>query len=627
MDSSAEHSAAAVSGFGEEAGLEPVSEGVRHLEPGQTIELGGDPARYELVRLLGRGGMAEVFLARKLGPSGFVREVALKCMVPGLELDERARRAFLYEARLASKLRHPNIAEAYDLAELGDRYYLVLEYIEGVTCRSVIRAARRGRLTEGFSCHVAAGVADALHYAHSLTDADGERLGIVHRDVSAANVMISKSGVVKLVDFGIAKARMQGRDETRTGAHKGTFAYSSPEQVLEEELDGRSDLFSLGVLLVELLTGRRVFEAETLAGTIAKKSECRSAEVRAVTRGLPRRLARICEKALSRRPVDRFQDGLELSSALRSYLASGRTAYSPGDCAAELAELGVGQAGVPEPATDDAEDVWEPTGSPRFAQERGKNETRPGRAVVPRVLVMAGVLAAAVLPLSSEVNGPAGPLEARVPVRKSSSPLSVVASSERATGEEPHPQGEAKPVEGPRSSVSRATAFEGPVVRPKRAAGVSRARQPASAEEQPREPSPERVDRTQGRIARAEFVDRPSVDSASATLARGTLVPAMLLRPIVAEFPGQAEAVVTDDVLGDGKLLVPKGSTVVCTSRRRDEGRVPLTCDTIRTLDRQLSFQGVAVGEGQHVGLRALDSEIAAGTAFVVYVNASAALK
>jgi serine/threonine-protein kinase len=125
----------------------------------------------------------------------------------------------------------------------------------------------------------------------------------------------------------------------------------------------------------------------------------------------------------------------------------------------------------------------------------------------------------------------------------------------------------------------------------------------------------------------AQFADRPSVGATSATLPRGTLVSARLTRSIDVVLPGPVEAVVTEDVVANGALMVSKGSTIVCTSRRSSDGRVPLSCDTIRTVDRQLIFQGVAVGEGQHLGLRALDNEIAAGTAFVVYVNASAAIQ
>src|SRR3954469_1992764 len=313
------------------------------LRPGDSVELGAEATRYEIVRSLGTGGMAEVFLVRRLGAAGFARPVALKCILTGLDVDESTRRAFVYEAQLVSKLRHPNIAEAYDFAFVGDRYYLVLEYVDGVTVRRVLRAARAAerRLSEGFCCHVAASVAEALHHAHTLVGEDRKPLGIVHRDVTAMNVMVARSGAVKLLDFGVALARLEGRERTRTGQFRGTFVYASPEQAQGEQLDGRSDLFSLAVVLLEMLTGVRVFDAETDIGTMRKITECSQEDVRAATAGLPRELAAICRKALARDPGDRYQDGAAFSRALREYLTGRGITYGPSDSAEELQSLRV----------------------------------------------------------------------------------------------------------------------------------------------------------------------------------------------------------------------------------------------------------------------------------------------
>ena len=632
MDPAFELSAAPVSHLGGEelAEIVPRLQGVEKshpLEPGQTIELGGDAGRLELLRRLGKGGMAEVFLARKVGPATFVREVALKCMIPGLDLNERAQKAFVYEARLASRLRHPNIAEAYDLVQVGDRYYLILEYIDGVTSRAAMRMAQRGNrpLTEGLCCHIAASIADALHHAHTLADAEGQPLGIVHRDVSAKNVMIARSGAVKLLDFGIALARMQGRDHTRTGALKGTFSYLSPEQILGDPLDGRSDLFGLAILLLELLTGHRVFDAGNEAGTIHRISECSPAVVMATTAALPRRLARICDKALTRRPADRFQDGAEFANALRRHLARRRIVYGPIECAADLRELellgdhplddlpdsqdaSTGESGPLEPMS------LTPAGHERDRVLRRSRVIKPARAIG---LVL---LALTVLSPSSAMKGPAEPgAPEHVPdqgqTAKPAPPAAVDLSP-------PAPSANAVPQAEPAPEPAIAL-LEGPVVRPKRPLdGARAAHTPGQSEARP-----DRKDRPARRIATTAFADRPSVESASATLVRGTLVPARLTRSIDLALPGQAEAVVSEDVISDGVLIVPKGSTVVCFSRRFTDGRVPLSCDTIRTEAGQLSFQGVAVGNGQRLGLRALDNEVAAGTAFVVYVNAPAALR
>ncbi len=633
MDPAFEHSAAPVTAqpVGEDladtAPSLPGREESGCFEPGQTLELGGEAARYELLRLLGRGGTAEVFLARKVGPADFVREVALKCMTSGLELDEGIRRAFAYEARLASRLHHPNIAQAFDLAQVGERYYLVLEYVNGVTSRAAMQAAQREhrRLSEGFCCHVAASIADALHHAHTLAEADGQPLGIVHRDVSAKNVMIARSGVVKLLDFGIALARMQGRDRTRTGTLKGTFSYLSPEQILGDPLDGRSDLFSLAILLVELLTDRRVFDAGNEAGTIHRITECSLADVRAATAGLPRSLAKICEKALSRRPTDRFQDGAELASALRRHLARTGIEYGPSDCAAELGELGllVDQPvlGLPDTAVAGTRSsaAYEAVSPAPADPESEGRAPRPRRTVWPaRAIAFALVALTLFLPAFSGREGAEPVVARRFPPHSPPAAATPPAADELPVSADPTPA-----TLPPQPTAASGPPLEQPVVRPKRRNDAGVVAQPARQSEA----LTDRSDRPSRRIALAGFADRPSVESAGATLVRGTLVPARLTGPVDAASPGQAEAVVIEDVVNDGALVVPKGSTVMCSSRRPTDGRVPLSCDTIRTANGLLSFQGVAVGDGQRLGLRALDDEVAAGTAFVVYVNASAALR
>jgi serine/threonine-protein kinase len=442
--------------------------------------------------------------------------------------------------------------------------------------------------------------------------------------------MIATSGVAKLLDFGIAVARMPGRDQTRTGTLKGTFGYLSPEQVLEEPLDGRSDLFSLGVLLVELLTGSRVFDADSEAGTLHRITECRPADVRGATHGLPRGLARICVKALSRRPRDRFQDGAEFASALRRYLARRGAAYWASDCAAELRGLGLfGQdaipVGAPLHAAGDGEPVpgeREPSTSLTTTRRRSSVGPRNRAVSLPRVLMAASGLVLAALPAASlfERPGESGGIPADQP---GGQPAESAAPAPTVTPlNEPRPaDGEAERARVPSAPASAEPPLEEPIVRPKRAAERKRTSNSGTP------PVLERSERAPGRIATAVFVDRPTVGSTSATLPRGLLVPARLTQPLAVALPGLVEAAVAEDVTANGALIVPKGSTVLCTSRRPSDGRVPLSCDTIKSGDRQLTFQGVAVGEGQHVGLRALDNEIAAGTAFVVYVNASAALR
>jgi serine/threonine-protein kinase len=598
------------------AGLATGGLGGPALQVGESLLPSPSATRYEIIRSLGTGGWAQVFLARRIGPEGFERPVALKCILSGLDVDEATRRAFLFEARLGSKLRHPNIAEAYDLAQVGERYFLVLEYVDGVTLATALRTARAAgaRFSEGFSCRVVANLADALHHAHGLEDDDGNALGIVHRDVKPSNVMLSRAGVVKLLDFGIAFARVAERDRTRTGQFKGTIAYASPEQALGEGVDRRSDLFSLGLVLVELLTGIRVFEEESDVATLRRMTDWNPEEVRGITGPFPPELAAVCAKALARRPDDRYRDGAAFSRALRQYLLARGISYEEADCAAELRALGLFASSKEREADENgAETSSAPGGAERAEISRELPPTRP----VPRPSHGRLVRAAAgsALLLAMAIGGDARPW------RHSPPPSGPVPTT--GTGELPHETpGAAKDAAAP--APSGASSFEEPVVRPKRAGASPATSAPDRATVGT---APAARGHAPARATEAGFADRATVGSPSATLPRGTLVPVKLLQAIAPGSVGRADAVVTEDVAVDGVVLVPRTSTVSCRARPPAEGRVPLACDAVTTPDRVMSFSGVAVGEGQHVGLRWLDEEIAAGTPFVVYVSSPAALR
>ncbi|HWN69557.1 MAG TPA: serine/threonine-protein kinase [Haliangium sp.] len=210
---------------------------------------------YRLIERLAHGGMAEVFLARQQGPEGFDRRVAIKRILPHLADSRDFLRMFLDEARLAASLTHANVVHIYELGKVGEHYFLAMEFIDGVHAGSLIEHGAREPLPVSLVARIGADACAGLNYVHNAVDSSGRPLHLVHRDISPPNLMISYDGVVKLMDFGIAKAVGQA-EQTRPGIVKGKFAYMSPEQTTGETLDGRSDVFSLALVMWELLAGR-----------------------------------------------------------------------------------------------------------------------------------------------------------------------------------------------------------------------------------------------------------------------------------------------------------------------------------------------------------------------------------
>jgi serine/threonine-protein kinase len=212
---------------------------------------------FVLLRRIARGGMAEVFLAQQRGLEGFDRRVAVKRILPHLADSPDFVRMFLGEAKLAAQLSHPNIVHIYEFGKVAGDFFIAMEYVEGVHAGELFQAgSERDRLSPTLVARIGADAAAALHSAHELRGANGKSLGLVHRDVSPANIMISYDGIVKLCDFGIAKAAAATDQLTSTGQVKGKYAYMSPEQTIAQPLDGRSDVFSLSIVLWELLAGK-----------------------------------------------------------------------------------------------------------------------------------------------------------------------------------------------------------------------------------------------------------------------------------------------------------------------------------------------------------------------------------
>lgn len=283
---------------------------------------------YRIERRLTTGGMAELFLART--PAGALqleRPVVLKALPPVLVDDYQWRSMFFNEARLAARLDHVNLVRVFDLLVEDDRPYIVMEYLDGHNLREVVR---RGRLSYGLACHVVAEVLAGLAYVHDRKDACGRPLGLVHRDVSPTNIMLTFAGHIKLIDFGIAKASEAIRsDLTAAGQFKGKCSYSAPEQVRCRDVDRRSDLFAAGIVLWELLAGRRLFARASELESMRAILQDPIPPVRALAPEVPEALERVVARALERDPDQRYQRAEEMRDELeRAVQAAGWPAGS-----------------------------------------------------------------------------------------------------------------------------------------------------------------------------------------------------------------------------------------------------------------------------------------------------------
>ena len=277
--------------------------------------------RYTIYERLGQGGMAMVNRAEMRGHAGFRKLVALKRLHPHIAEDPSMVQAFVHEARLASHLRHPNVAETYDLGKVDGTYFIAMEYIAGPTLTQLLRqsAAAAGPVPIPISLSILGQICDALDYAHNLCDDQGQPLGIIHRDVSPSNIIVANTGVVKLIDFGIAKA--VGSDKTKTGLIKGKFAYMAPEYI-QGQLDLRADLFGLGVIAHELLTGRRLFYAKNDFETIMRLREMPIQPPSRWNPDIPRDLDDIVLTALQRTPELRWQSASAMRTAITNVIRS-----------------------------------------------------------------------------------------------------------------------------------------------------------------------------------------------------------------------------------------------------------------------------------------------------------------
>jgi len=304
------------------------------------VDLPSQFGRYTLIERLAAGGMAEVFRAKIVSSHGFEKIIVIKRILPHLAADPAFVAMFINEAKLMAQLTHPKIVQVLDFGDVGGQYFIALEYIDGADALALLRAAaqKRVRVPLNLVVFVVAEILDALDYAHTALDMDGRPMRLVHRDISPSNIFIARHGEVKLGDFGIAHADDRGA-ETQAGTLKGKYGYMSPEQVVGGALDGRSDLFAVGIVLAEAFMGRRLFTAQNDLDVLLMVRDARIERLDRYGHDIPPELSAIVRKALRRDPAQRYQSAAEFRDHLADYLFTQGVRVGPADLRAFMADL------------------------------------------------------------------------------------------------------------------------------------------------------------------------------------------------------------------------------------------------------------------------------------------------
>jgi serine/threonine protein kinase len=637
---------------------------VPRLPAGETVK-SEEGQSFEVVRSLGEGGMGEVYLARQVGAEGFSSLVALKCVAGDEQKEEDAKQRFVSEAKISSRFEHSGLVKAQNLVRIHGRLYLVLEYVDGTSLRVINKTASElGRkLPEELGCYIGQCVAEALHYAHTLRGGEGEEedWALVHRDVSANNVMVTRQGFVKLLDFGVAYARVAHRERTQTGLICGNYPYLSPEQAAGRrpetgEVDRRSDLFSLGILLVEMLSGERVFEAPDDYQIVRAIAECSRERVKAATADLPPALREICQRLLEKRREDRYQTADEVAQALRDVQVERGVSFGPRECVASLVELGI---------LSQSHAVASRTASVRAYRRRRR--LRYELVAVTALVVGAalGLWAGLVVPRWAGQVAPQASEATRAGIATAGAPPAArpplepdAGGSPPAVGQAPAPAAErgpvaptpaptvSEPIAKAATPVVRTERFDWPggvPVRKKRAAGASRMPEtPAvSPAEVVKAAAPQQAPSQDGHVAGpaatgdagAKVPGHPSsspVETSArqltATLSRGTVLHAHLLSDAALSRRGVVEGIITEEATA-GNTVVPKGALLTCHTGSVTGGRIELLCNEAKSGERTWEFNAVAVGEDDRTGLHLVDGRVPSGTRFAVYVTTSAVVE
>jgi serine/threonine-protein kinase len=301
--------------------------------------------------------MAEIFLGTYVGPEGFKKHVAIKRILPHLTEDQDFVTMFLDEARLVARFNHPSLVQIFELGQVQQRYFLAMEYVHGVSMSKVLKACAKKQVPFPleYGTKILSHACEGLEYAHNFTDADGTPLNLIHRDVSPQNIMLSYDGVVKVLDFGIAKAA-GNIYQTRTSSLKGKAAYMSPEQITQKSgLDRRSDIFSLGIVLFEFATGKRPFGGDTELELMMSIVQSPPTDPKQINPNVPEDLANVMYKALEKDRNQRYQTAREMRAELEHFLLSRQVlvdSYTLGNFVREVVPPGERLVGysVPTPS-------------------------------------------------------------------------------------------------------------------------------------------------------------------------------------------------------------------------------------------------------------------------------------
>ncbi|MDP3276173.1 MAG: protein kinase [Deltaproteobacteria bacterium] len=290
--------------------------------------------RYRVIERLESGGMAEVFRGEAESLAGFKKAVAIKRVLPHLAANDKFIRMFLDEARLCARLNHANIVQVFDIGHVENTYFIVMEFVDGVNLKAIVDHLRNRNqgLSIPIAIFIAMQICNGLQYAHDVADGDGVSLNIVHRDMSPPNVLVSKRGEVKIVDFGLAKATTQ-LEKSEQGMVKGKFSYLAPETALGEHVDHQADIFAVGIMLWELIANKRLFLGDTDWATVRQVQQAVIPSLVAENPDVTADLEEVIRKALAKNKAERYQSAEALAQDLAEYLAKHRMAVNSFDLA------------------------------------------------------------------------------------------------------------------------------------------------------------------------------------------------------------------------------------------------------------------------------------------------------